>query len=88
MIRTVRLRVTRDTTKPQMLRKVLFDTGGNHLNSHQKRESVLFYIFSSYYLCRLRYSAVYVESWDEQYAAIVVKEWAATTWHMKFFHDM
>ena len=75
MIRTVRLRVTRDTTKPQNLmpRKVLFDTGGNHLNSHQKRESVLFYIFSSYYLCCLRYSAVSVESWDEQYAAIVVK---------------
>ena len=74
IIRTVRLRVTRDTTKPQMLRKVLFDTGGNHLNSHQERVCVFFYIFSLYYLCCLRYSAVSVESWDEQYAAIVVKE--------------
>ena len=49
MIRTVRLRVTRDTTKPQMLRKVLFDTGGNHLNSHQER--VFYFIFLAHIIC-------------------------------------
>ena len=48
MIRTViRLRVTRDTTKPQMLRKVLFDTGGNHLNSHQERVCFISYFSPS-----------------------------------------